>query len=183
MCNISPRSGPRSDPPKRTRLDSQRLDESVDFFLDHALAKTTKKTYDSAKRRYISFCHACRLSPLPSSQQSLQCRYVAHLANEGLSHTSIKCYLAAVRHLHIEKGWEDPGISSMAKLELVLRGIKMVQVTKAKPGARQPITLDLLKKMRAVWVSQSPGWNEKMLWAAASLCFFGFLRSGEITIQ
>jgi len=87
-----------------------------------------------------------------------------------------------VQHLHIENGYGDPGISQMAKLELVLRGIKMVQAAKGKGRARQPITLDVLWKLKGVWCDKTPGWDQKMLWAAASICFFGFLRSGEITI-
>lgn len=149
--------------------------------MGHALAQSTRRSYNSAQRRYLSFCHADNVSPLPACQQSL-CRYVTHLANEGLAHASIKCYLAAIRHLQIEKGWDDPGIANMAKLELVLRGIKMVQASKRKPTARQPITVDLLQKMRGAWINRSAGRDEKMLWAAASLCFAGFLRSGEITV-
>ena len=60
-------------------------------------------------------CHENNVSPLPACQQSL-CRYVTHLANESFVHTSIKCYLAATS-------------------QLVLRGIKMVQVSRNKPAA------------------------------------------------
>ena len=84
--------------------------------------------------------------------------------------------------MHIENNWEDPGISRMAKLELVLKGVKMVQAAKHKPEVRQPITIELLQKMKRVWYEQAPGWDERMFWAAVSLCFCGFLRSGEITV-
>ena len=70
----------------------------------------------------------------------------------------------------------------MAKLELVLKGVKVVQVTKQKAGTRQPITPELLLKMRGVWLDQAAGGDGKMLWAASTLCFFRFLRSGEITV-
>jgi hypothetical protein len=75
----------------------------------------------------------------------------------------------------------------MAKLELVLKGVKMVQASKHQPRVRQPITPQLLQIMRGAWrlqpAAESEGaWNGRMLWAAATLCFFGFLRSGEITI-
>ena len=141
--------------------------------MDHMLARSTKRTYSSAKKRYMSFCHLHHITRLPTSL----CHYVASLANEGLSHVSIKCYQAAVCHLHIE---ED--ISKMTKLELVLKGVKVVQATKQKAGTRQPITPELLLKMRGVWLDQAAGGDGKMLWAASTLCFFRFLRSGEITI-
>ena len=81
------------------------------------------------------------------------------LANEGLAHTSIKCYMSAVRHLQIEEGWGDPKLNCMSKLELelVMRGIKRVQGSKHKPSPRQPITPELLRKLREVWLRPSVG--------------------------
>ena len=70
----------------------------------------------------------------------------------------------------------------MARLEQVLKGIKLVQAkhnAKAKP--RLPISLDILHKLRSVWLS-NPSEDTRMLWAAAAMCFFGFLRSGELTV-
>ena len=105
------------------RLDGEGLDRAVAFYLGQALADSTKKSYKSDKRRYHSFCTVHNINPLPVCEQSLS-RYAASLANEGLAHTSIKCYMSAVRHLHIEEGWGDPKLKCMPKLELVMRGIK-----------------------------------------------------------
>lgn len=66
----------------------------------------------------------------------------------------------------------------MPRLEQVIRGIKLTQ---AKGNKRLPISIEVQGKMRESWqlvASQDSG----MLWAAASVCFFGFMRSGEITI-
>ncbi len=51
------------------------------------LAPTTKRTYGSAKKRYILFCHSHNIPPFPTSEPVL-CRFVAHLANSSLKHTS-----------------------------------------------------------------------------------------------
>ncbi len=73
------------------------------------------------------------------------------LAIDNLCHNTIKCYLSAVRHLHIADGLGDPGISEMARLEQVLRGIKSMQARgKVKEKQRLPISIDLLHKMRGV---------------------------------
>ena len=47
---------------------------------------------------------------------------------------------------------------------------------------RLPITPDILLKLQKEWCQEKQGWSGTMLWAAASLCFFGFFRSGEITV-
>ena len=52
--------------------------------------------------------------PSPASEHQL-CQFVSALANEGLKYSSIKCYLSAVRHLHLEKKLPDPNIGSTAR--------------------------------------------------------------------
>lgn len=162
-------------------MDVQELDQSVEFYFQNGLAGSTRKTYSSAKHRYAKFCSEKGFSPLPTSE-NLLCRYVSSLANENISHNTIKCYLSAIRHLHIEQGFGDPNISEMARLEQVLKGIKSTQAKKINKRVRLPITPDLLRKMRAAWLGENTTRDGGMLWAAASLCFFAFLRSGEITV-
>ena len=153
----------------------------MEHYFSNGLATSTRRSYNSAKNRYATFCRQLGLEPLPASEHQL-CQYISHLANEKLCHSSIKCYLSAIRHLHIAEGYGDPGISSMAHLEQVLKGIKSLQVKAPKKPPRLPITPELLSKMRQAWSRVGTKWNFTMLWVAATLCFFGFLRSGEITV-
>ncbi len=156
----------------------------MEFYFLNGLAESTRKTYDSAKKRYREFCTSKQFCLLPASESQL-CQFVSQLANDHLSHTTIKCYLAAVRHAHIEGGVGDPKICGMARLEQVLKGIKSVQCRTRPPNrpTRLPITPDLLRKMKQSWqVRVGPRRDSAMLWAAATLCFFGFFRSGEITV-
>ena len=147
----------------------------------HGLADSTQRSYASAKRRYLQFCSLHNVSPLPTSEHLL-CQYVAFLSLSGLVHSTIKCYLAAVRHLHIEQHRGDPGISSMPRLELVVKGVKREQAMRIeKSRGRQPISIDILKELYQVWRDKASA-EAEMLWAAASLCFFGFFRSGELTV-
>ena len=160
----------------------QTLDKSVEFYFRSGLAGSTQKAYASAKRQFSLFSLANGLNLLPASEHTL-CRFISSLANENLCHNTIKSYLAGIRHLHIDGGFGDPRICDMAWLEQVLRGIKLSQAKGVqKQLVRLPITPDLLFELKSVWVGKTAYWDGYMLWAAAALCFFGFLRSGEITI-
>lgn len=153
----------------------------MEFYFRNGLAESTQRAYNSAKRRYIHFCSIHNLSPIPSSERQL-CHYVSYLAIANLSHNTIKAYLSAVRHLHIAEQAADPGISKMPRLEHVLRGVKYMQARGERKGkARLPISIDILHKLREAWQRKASR-DSVMLWAAASLCFFGFFRSGEITV-
>ena len=47
---------------------------------------------------------------------------------------------------------------------------------------RKPMTVEVLEVLRVSWSLSPGGVDAKMLWAAAALAFFGFMRSGELTI-
>ena len=66
----------------------------------------------------------------------------------------------------------------MSQLEYVLKGAR--KFARSKSSSRLPITPAILEKLHAVWSSSSEQFNASMLWAASCMCFFGFLRSGEV---
>ena len=75
--------------------------------------------------------------------------------------------------------------SSMPRLRLVQSGIQRTHATQqaaADTRVRLPITPAILLKLKEQWTPHKADADIVMLWAAASLCFFGFFRSGEITI-
>ena len=91
----------------------------------------------------------------------------------------MKSYLAAVRYEQIRLGMGDPAIHSMPQLGYVLKGVK--KATPASSRCRLPITPTIMLALKRVWQKVPNRRDAKMLWAAACLCFCGFLRSGEAT--
>ena len=159
------------------QLEISELDTTVQQLFINGLAPSTSRNYQSGSKRFITFCNLYHVSfPFPVNEQLLS-RFVAYLFKEGVKGSTIKNYMAAVRHAQISMGLDDPRMSDMPQLGYIIRGIK--RVTGGPPRTKLPITPDL---MRRSW-SLPTDRNGAMLWAAACMCFFSFLRCGEVVIS
>ena len=108
-----------------------------------------------------------RFSRVDQKDLQLGQEFVSYQAEGKLCHNTIKCYLSAVRQMHVAEGYGDPCMSSMARLEQELKGIKSLQArTRGRSLPRLPITPDLLLKMKGVWQKRGTTWDNTMLWAA-----------------
>ena len=163
-----------------TRLDIHSLETVVQQYFAAGIAQSTSRVYESAKRRYVSFCSSHQLSQLPLNENTL-CLFVAQLAVSGLKAQSIKCYLSGLRHYQISAGLSDPFTAgSFPRLHYIVKGIRREVGSQSK--RRMPITPPILRGLLSVWSRRSPRQDAVMLWAACTLAFFGFFRSGEITV-
>ena len=71
----------------------------------------------------------------------------------------------------------------MPHLHYVLRGTKSEKAKRQAPSKQHlPITPAILLKVYALLEHDPSNFDNIMIWAASLVCFFGFLRSGEITI-
>ena len=159
------------------------MDKDVQFYIQSAHASSTKRSYTCSNTRYLDFCNKSGFSyPYPTTEHCL-CQFAAYLARQNLRHQTIKCYLSGIRYYHIIQSYPDPFKQDMPKLQFVLRGIKSDQAKQSlQPRPRLPVTPTILSQVHKVWAQSPTEFNHIMLWAASTLCFFGFLRSGEITL-
>ena len=52
----------------------------------------------------------------------------------------------------------------------------------ATAAVRLPITASVLRAIRPFCLPSPPDHNSRLLWAAATACYFGFFRAGELTV-
>ena len=90
----------------------------MEYYFQQGLAPSSKHVYKSAKVRFTLFCQKFHFNPLPVTEMLLF-QYVSYLASQNIKHGTIKVYLSAVRHLHIENHMPDPNVGGMARLEQV----------------------------------------------------------------
>ena len=75
-------------------------------------------------------------------------------------------------------------MAQMPQLEYAIKGAKRLS-KKLKKRNRLPITPRILALLKNYWSSKKEHGNRDcmMLWGACCLCFFGFLRSGEVVAK
>lgn len=149
------------------------LNETADFLISHAIKPSTAVTYNCGWKRFKEFCKRNDLTYLPASESTLVL-FVSQLYNDGLKASSVKVYLAGVRHFHILKRYPSP--LNGDQLSLALKGSSSLS---GAPIRKKPIKYDMLVQLCHKAKFRH---DHLMLQAAMSLAFFGCLRCGEFCL-
>ena len=82
---------------------------------------------------------------IPVSEDTLLL-FTVHLATEGISTSTIKVYLSAIRSFHVASGRHDDFARQLTpRLQQVIKGIQKEQAITRPPRVRLPITLDIMQ--------------------------------------
>ena len=167
--------------PVKTRLDIGRVEKVLTDFYSFRLASATQKCYSAGQKRFLTFCVDSQLNPLPLSEHTILL-FITHLGLDGLSLSTMKSYISAIRNMLINNGLPNVNFYT-PKVTLVLRGIKRWKAsTGYSPNPRLAITPYILLKLKQVWGSCPISNDCHMLWAAMCVAFFGFLCCAEFTV-
>jgi len=143
------------------------------MLMDAALKQNTKRTYTSAQTRFLNFCELYNLTSMPCTEDTL-ILYISYLFEEGLTASTIRVYLSAVRSMHVFAGVLYP--TEMLRVRLALKGA--VRQT-PQPVRKLPITIDILRKLIN---NTKHRFDRLLLNAVMTLAFFGCLRLSEFCI-
>lgn len=147
------------------------IDSRARWLQHHGIAPSTRATYQHGWSQFCQFCNRHHFASLPASENTT-IRFVA--AHSLLcSYSTLKVYIAAIRHFHLEFGFSNPLISC-DRLAIVLRGVQRTQSKKSK--AKLPICFDLLQQLiqileQAVSIAPHDKAMYKAAFTLASLAF------------
>ena len=139
------------------------------------VAPSTRRTYNAGTSAFSEFCGKRGIPLLPASELTL--RYFCTYLSKRVSYRTIKVYLAGIRLLHLEHGFEDPTRDAPLLTYLCI-GIRRSNRKPTK--TRLPITISLLHTIKQQLSTADIPTHDKLLyWVALTLAFYGFLWASE----
>ena len=124
-----------------TLTDEQR--QRVSDALENAQSVNTRRNYAGQLRQFQSWCHQENYSALPA-QSEVVAAYVAELADEGKSMSTIRLAVAAIVDAHRHVGLESPQTAGVSE---TMRGLSR-RIGVGQKQAR-PLDADALAAIRA----------------------------------
>ncbi len=154
------------------------LDSKVVDMISGGIRPSTNKTYNSANKKFMTFCAAHGLIAIPVSETTIL-RYLAYLQSipgritQGLAHSTAVVHLSAIRQLQIAANEKVEIYTPRVKLAL-----RSVLISHPPAIQKAPITFDILLLM----LNCLPADYDGLLWHTM-ICtgYFGCLRASSYT--
>jgi len=132
-----------------------------------SVAPSTRHAYQSGVTSFLNLCSTYGIPLYPATPLTLR----AHLST-NISYKTITVYLVGIRLAHLERGHADP--TNNDPLHLLIKGICRLQGE--SPRHRLPITIAVLQALKhQLHISSLPLQEQRLLWAAFTMAFYGFL--------
>ena len=143
------------------------------------MAKSTMNTYKTGWSRYQKLTSQFHLIPHPITEEKVTL-FVTHVGAQGLAASTIEVYLAGLRlfRLLADSTCTAPSFHT-PYVNLMIRGIRRVNAGKGPARSRLPITMAMMNCIRAALTVDPHSFQNRALWAACCVGFFGFLRCSE----
>ena len=108
------------------------------------ISRASRLTYRTGQRRFARFALSHGFQPFPAREADL-CLWVADMSDQHppLRYATIQGYVAHVRSLHVERGFDD-AFASFNALRDTLRGARRV-LQGGAGRVRRPLTVDILR--------------------------------------
>lgn len=150
-------------------------------YFNLGISAATRRAYTASLQKYITFCYQTRQQAVPATEETLLL-FATHLAQQGLSHSTIQVYLSAVRYFHIAAGeYSTSTTQTTPRMNQLLKGIRKSQAMTRQSTQRQPITFQIMESLYTVLSKHTGGYYNMMIWAACCTAYFGLLRVSEFT--
>ncbi len=175
--SLPPRCRPLADHPIASTHPA--LVDRMYTYLSASLADTTKQSYGTGLRSYLSFCDMHGYANAWPATWKTVCLWMTWLGDRVQPNT-VRAYLSALDTAHEMAGEVPPvrGQDIPPLLERVYRGIKRTRGMMAKT-IRRPITTALLRQMYPYMQHHMS--DHASIWAAMCCGTYGLLRMGEFT--
>ena len=156
---------------------SAELRRQADLLVARSVSAGTRKNYDAAVEKLISFCHSNKIKDkfAPSTIEL----FVTHLSQQQhLSYSTIQANLSALRHnchvKHMPVDFDTP------RLKLLLRGIKKSSSSSGVPArCTSRVSNAHLKRLCVAADVLFDTTYARMIKAIFTVAFFGLLRPSE----
>ena len=148
--------------------------------LANSLSAASQRAYSAGQECYRSFCHQFGLRPVPASDETLT-YFVGYMRRRQLTLATARQYLAAVRRLHLQWGQPmPPGLPPFT--DAAIRGYPLREV-RTPVRARHALTVEILCQLKGRLAQLVPAvWDQRCIWAACTVAFYGGLRSSEYLV-